>query len=873
MSDNLSKATRIVLLLVCLTAVALLGTSAFAQEPTTEEVEESREEAVADETPVVAGEIVVTAVRLSMRNNIETKREADTVVDAITAEEVGKFPDKNVAESLQRVPGVTIQRQWGEGAAVAVRGAGEDLTLTTLNGQNVASTGWFVFEPARRSFNYSLLPSEMISSVEVYKGSQANLPEGGVGGTVIIKTREPLDLDPMTVFGSVEMQHSSDSDEWDPGFSGLVSWKNDSETFGVLGAFSVQDRTLQRNGNEAFWQWGAGPVAFVQDRERSAYDLTAQFRPTERLNITAHVLHMEMEANNTNYALWLTQLDAPWISPELSTEHLPSDPTVPIAGPLNVAYWQARPREATMESEVYDLDLEYLGDNFVLHAQIGRTEASGGTDFESVFDDGTGGTPIPGGTYDFTSGHQTWDLAGFSYAYDPGTVVMGSGEAFNRTPKIDEEDYAQLDLSFPVDYGIINEIETGVKYSEHLTESRRYLFETAPDANFRINTADFAGGTIDAGAAGVSIMRLDSDKLLNFAKSLVIGQTEDLSSFQGVEEDNIAAYAMAHFNTQGVRGNFGVRYVHTDASSDYYIRDEVSGELLPQRADADYGEFLPSMNLTFDLTDQLLLRTSLARVMSRPQYVDMYMTPDRSGVDPNIDTNPFLITGNVALKPFLAYQADISTEWYYAPGSFFSVGVFRKDIESFIKFETEFDVFIDDPVDPGLWNIQQKVNGAGGTIEGFEFQWMHDFDNGFGFILNLTKTDTEVSSDTFDDRNPDLTDSSDLSYNITAYFENRRMHARLSYNWRDEYLMREPGAYGNRLHDEYGTLDGSFSFHLTRNFDIHVEAMNILEEESQQFGANNLSAGAAAGSGFSEGFPLYEYEMGRRIFVGTRFRF
>ncbi|MCP4900390.1 MAG: TonB-dependent receptor [bacterium] len=368
-------------------------------------------------------------------------------------------------------------------------------------------------------------------------------------------------------------------------------------------------------------------------------------------------------------------------------------------------------------------------------------------------------------------------------------------------------------------------------------------------------------------------MNQNLDQLLNYAKSLVIGQTEDLTSFQGVEEDNIAAYAMARFETEGIRGNFGVRYVQTDAASNYYIRDEVTDELLSKKAEANYSEFLPSVNLVFNLSDRVLLRTSLARVISRPQYVDMYMTPDRSGVDPNIDTNPFLITGNVALKPFLAYQADISAEWYYSPGSFVSVGLFRKDIESFIKFETEYDVYIDDPVDPGLWNVQQKTNGEGGTIEGIELQWTHDFNNGFGMILNATKTNTEVAVDTFDDRNPELTDSSALSYNLIAYYENARVRARLAYNWRDDNLMREPGAYGNRRHEAFGTLDGSFTVHLSKHFDVYVEASNILEEMSGQFGANNIAAGAAAGSGFSAGFPLYEYQMGRRLFVGTSFNF
>ena len=187
--------------------------------------------------------IEVRGIRASQQANLNAKRFSDTILDVVTAEDIGKFPDKNVAESLQRVPGVTIQRQFGEGAGVSIRGSGQDLTLTTLNGQNVASTGWFVLEPARRSFNYELLPSELVGNLEVYKASQADLNEGGIGGTVVVNTRKPLDLDANTAYFSVEGSYQSDSEALDPQASGMYSWKNADETIGAL--VSVVSSTTQ----------------------------------------------------------------------------------------------------------------------------------------------------------------------------------------------------------------------------------------------------------------------------------------------------------------------------------------------------------------------------------------------------------------------------------------------------------------------------------------------------------------------------------------------------------------------------------------------------------------------------------------------------
>lgn len=174
--------------------------------------------------------ISVTGIRASNKENLNNKRFADGILDAINAEDIGKFPDQNVAESLQRIPGVTIQRQFGEGAGVSIRGAGLDLTLTTLNGQNVASTGWFVLEPAKRSFNYELLPSELVGKLEVYKSSQADLAEGGVGGTVVVKTRKPLDLDANTFYGSVEGQYQTDSGETDLSYQACTAGKTKTKT-------------------------------------------------------------------------------------------------------------------------------------------------------------------------------------------------------------------------------------------------------------------------------------------------------------------------------------------------------------------------------------------------------------------------------------------------------------------------------------------------------------------------------------------------------------------------------------------------------------------------------------------------------------------
>ena len=545
-------------------------------------------------------EVTVTGIRGSLRQNLDIKRNSNAIVDALTAEDIGEFPDKNVAESLQRVPGVTIQRQFGEGAAVSIRGAGNELTLTTLNGNHVASTGWFVLEPAKRSFNYELLPSEVVGEVEVYKSSQADLDEGGVGGTVDIKTRKPLDLEALSFHGSIEFQDQSDSDEQDPQASAMFSWKDDAERFGVLVSGLAQQRHLQRQGNEAFWEWGAGPVAFEQERNRSAYTAALQFRPNESFEVLANVVELEMEADNTNYALWLTQGNTSWSGVPVPAECMLNG--TPVCGPLGVAFYQMRPREATMQSDVYDLALNYYGDNFEAGFIVGETTSNGGTDFEMVVDDGLA-PPIPNGSYDFTGGGQIWDTGDFDTStYDPGVVVIGTGTAFNKTPKTDEEAYAQGDLTFDVDMGFVNAIKTGLKFTDHNTTSRRFEFDQVDGFNPTVSTDGMNTGTIAVGSGDMEIVRLDPDQLKDIAKASITGETEDLGAYSEIDEANYAAYVMADFSTERFRGNFGVRYVTTEATSTYYVNGQKA------ETEEDYSEVLPSLNVAFDVSDTLLLR-------------------------------------------------------------------------------------------------------------------------------------------------------------------------------------------------------------------------------------------------------------------------
>src|SRR5687768_8064018 len=281
--------TWIAAMLLCWAPASSAQTPEPPQQPPPEQVEP------------VAEEITVVGLSESLREAVKVKRDSEAIVDAVAAKDVNKLPDRNLAEAVQRVPGVVINREFGEGERVSLRGVSPNLVHTTVNGHNVAVADWFVLEQlaATRSFNYLLLPSELIGLLTVYKSPTAELNEGGIGGTIDVQTRKPLDLKPFALSGSVQAAFTENSGSTDPNVSTLVSWKNSEENFGVLFSGVFDTRNIRSDGVEVlgyFPQAGSGLLVpsligsalFQQERERKAFNAAFQFRPTSRLELNAN---------------------------------------------------------------------------------------------------------------------------------------------------------------------------------------------------------------------------------------------------------------------------------------------------------------------------------------------------------------------------------------------------------------------------------------------------------------------------------------------------------------------------------------------------------------------------------------------------------
>ena len=373
-------------------ALLALGGSAHAQAAAADKPADKKAE------PAQMDTVVVTGYRSSIEKSLDQKRNANAIVEVVNAEDVGKFPDKNVADALQRVPGVVVDRSGGEGKNVSVRGLSSELTLTQLNGNYIA-TAESNGDPTR-SFNYMLMPANMLSSAELFKSPEARLDEGGVGGTVILHTRRPLDMKSNSGFFTAEGTSADTTNKIDGQFSGQYAWHDEAKRFGVLVGVTQQKRTTRTMGaSTENWQWygdnyKTNPATDVngkpsgmssywwgqsgfydqsgkyyqnfmmptsvnlnvksEERERQGGQLTLQAKPIDRLTLTGNYFRFNLSQNSQTNILKVPEWnlarydgDGNWPSGRL-LDSLTFDPSGTI---VTGAKYSARPGKTYYCSE------------------------------------------------------------------------------------------------------------------------------------------------------------------------------------------------------------------------------------------------------------------------------------------------------------------------------------------------------------------------------------------------------------------------------------------------------------------------------------------------------------------------------------------
>lgn len=671
--------------------------------------------------------IAVTGIRSSLKSSMDDKKSSTVVSDGIKAEDLGKFPDLNVAESLQRITGVSIDRSGGEGQAVTIRGFGPQFNTVLVNGRQFAT------DTAGREFNFDVLAAEQITGADVYKTTTAKLQEGGIGGTINISTARPFDYGGLKVAGSVKGVYESLSEETSPSASFLVSNTFADETFGVLLAVSQQERKVQINQiTTAGWRGGQtisnrrdgvlfsnayiprnwDQIVDEQDRSRTNASLVMQFAPSDDVTITLDGLVSKFEVNSQ-----VTDLAA-WFEPD----RVGSADIDPATGTLlrftqEIGLHQGSGDPATdfvshtrnsrdVSNDAYGLNVAWkISDSLSADFDVSTTSAENdraGRDRFNVVGminnfafDGTGGTP-------------TVTHAGFVNGNLPAAsrARMHYNEKGNQFSNLDDINEYKADFEYIGSTGVFEKANFGLYRQEREKSSFQIFgsqcvfcgYGTAAPLD-RIDFRPFTANNFFPGLIN-TFYSYDGDKMNQFLADSGFPIRPVLQNNRYTINEDITSLYM-DFTLQYDLGdmpltvNLGARYATTDVSvmaiqsfvtdivptADATLFANVFGPATEINRGTSYSNLLPNLNVKLGIAPDMVLRFASYDTITRPTMDQM--SPATTFNEPRRQ-NLTASGGNPALKPFQAENWDISYEWYYNDASMFSFAVFSKEVEDFI---------------------------------------------------------------------------------------------------------------------------------------------------------------------------------------------
>jgi TonB-dependent receptor len=962
----------------------------------------------------VIEEIITTGIRGSLTRAMDIKRTSTGVVDAISAEDIGKFPDANLAESLQRITGVSIDRQRGEGSQVTVRGFGPEYNLVTVNGRQMPT-----HNGTNRSFDFADLASEGVAGVQVYKTGRANVPSGGVGSTINISTPKPLEGEETFSLAAKTVYDTSTrtGDDVTPEFSGIYLGRFLDDKVGIAITASHQTRNngvntastggwYTRPGDDVLPDGTIAPLVPVDENninrptsasenysipqsmayniaeyesERTNAQLVLQWAPTDNFTVTTDYIRSEFDLDRSynDLSAWFNNTGAlsqssAWTNEAISTP-------IYYYEDKNFADFAMGTGEDGRKNlnESIGFNAEWwVTDNFSLeldyHDSSAETGANGpnGTNalitmasFNKVGQTIITGYELPIMTLNLNSGGETNRPL---YKND----MLLTGSVFGNEASLMELEQAKIAASFSdvfldgstIDFGVqMTEVSNRSVSSNVQLDNWGGISEPGfisnvlnrssiagqfdelsghdyPDLQTEYFTADLAD--LQERAEAVYVANGDTYANVGDCGTGYCAST-DWSSDLRTTEETVAVYLQ--YTWSGDIGNMptnlhvGVRYEETDIRSSalnpLYNGSAWRGNPLPgneinitQAQDedgnpiqfftdvtGDYDVTLPNFDLDIEPWEDIVLRLSVSETITRPNYNDI-----KGGLQPDstqyfFNTKPQASAGNPGLLPIQSFNIDLSFEWYYAEGSYLSLGYFDKDVDNFIgtgrTSEPLFNIpnivggelwnralaeggvipgpdvgeyilanYQDDPAvsedtilgvagdPPILFDVTKPVNQKTAKVDGIEVNLQHAFgDSGYGFIVNATSANADLDYDNFNSLEGQfvLNGLSD-SANFIGFYDGENVQIRVAYNWRDAFLAgvgQGQGTLTNPTNVEaYGQWDVGVTYYWNDNLTFYFSGLNLTNETRHVYG-------------LTERQVLQAVQLGPRYDFGLRYNF
>lgn len=865
--------------------------------------------------------VTVTGIRASLQASLDTKRNADAIVDAITAEDIGKFPATNVAEALAQIPGVTLDRAFGATQRVSIDGIDPSLNLAFLDGHPVAQAMWLYGDSPNRGFNYSLLPPEILGSLEVFKSPEARLPEGSLGGTVIMHTIQPLDVPANTLSGSVGVNYNDMVDKNRPNASVFYSWHNADKTFGADVSIQHYEQRTDRQGQEIFSYTPVSSIAavnpaiaaqvaagqlhssdlmpteinsanFEQTEKRNSILVNLQYKPNDHFDSTLSLLYMTDRLDNLNVSMYpIAGFNFAGISHLTSGNNGIVTSGTQVGTPcFNVTsctstaetFMDNDARKSFIRTKGADWRGTYKGDGWRVSGQLGVSTSN--NDISQAFKE-----LFYGGGFNWST-NKGFNYTDPSSANDPQYWADNNfGGNIGYKPYKAKDEYGQVDFTKDFD-GFLNNLTVGARWAQHW-ESQSLLIYNEGVPNMTLNQIGYGGltnlqGASSIGLSGSSVRHVQTLGFQSIYNAVLDGNTliandpvDYWDNTFNVKQENTAAYAQLNYGNDTVHGNLGVRWVQTKINSwGYNVPGTCSTWdcVFPPGfgyvgSSSTNNQWLPAFNIAWNVTPDVILRGAASETEAYAPY-NQYA--------PYFEANDTVLTataGNPNLKPYRSVNVDLSGEWYFNNESMVAVSGFYKNVLNYVV-----NAATTQGRQNGSW--AQLIQGSTGqmlvangmcTQAGYcQYSVSAPINGGRAKVKGAAISYQQAFGDSgFGVRaNFTYSDSSTVSggplpynskdsYTLAPYFEKGSYSASISYNYRSKYLA---GGYvagaPDSYTDSYKELDASLGYKFNQHFSLTFDALNLLDSTYKQFYGSQMTELAN------------EYKQGREYILEAHFK-
>lgn len=781
-------------------------------------------------------EIIVFGNAASLNRALEKQRMADNIKSVISADSIGKLPDTNVSEALQRVPGVSIERDQGEGRFVSVRGLSADLNSVSINGMSTPSP-----ESDRRAVALDVIPADLVETLEVTKSITPDMDADAIGGSVEVKSVSGFDRDGLFYSFSSEGSYDDLSGESSPKFSAsasnIFSVGDGNDNLAIAGAVSWFDRQFGSNNSETGGKWEIEDgEAKLEEFEQRNYDISRErlgaafnidYKVSDNHQIYLRNLFSEYTDTEQRLANVLEFEDS--LAPgELGSlkedDYIDGDGNEFEDTPIAVRELKQRLETQKIYSSVFGG--EYKVDDWTLEYNVGYSRSEE-TEPEHIAE--AKFVANIEGDVGFTNSQQPRPIVPESF-YDPSRYFLESVELATSKAE-DEATSFKFDISKATEIaGMPSVLKFGAKFTqrEKTADETVYKIEETlnPLSDFANNDVNFKLNRFGPGINSSQVLQAiqGEERELDIEESNAGDWT--------IEEDLRAVYAMATVDIEELRLVFGARYQEVEFNANGFAYDDDADDdqqISPRRASRKDSHFLPALHLRYSVSENTQVRAAWTNSVVRPTFEQArpgYILEDDG------EKGSF---GNPQLKPWETHNLDLGVEHYMGFAGVISTFVFYKDIDTFI-YDT-----VTDRLD-GFSSIEEAeiaLNGQNAELYGVEFAWSKQLNelpepfNGLLLSANLTFAESDAQIDTIEgQRNIRLPQQSDTTGNFTIGYDSDKLSLRLAANYKSDYLdeINAESPANDIVVDDHFQLDFSARYFIQDNIQIFFEAININDE-------------------------------------------